>query len=197
MSIFRPLYDLALRHATKPYAQGLLFLIAVTEPCLSPIPPDVLMIPMALAHRERAMRFAMIAVIGLVLGSVAGYGIGAVGMYTIGQWLVSTYDLQDEFAAFSDIFKRWGYLILIAKGFVPLIPVPLIVLMVASGAAHLNFPLFLLTVGASQAVRLLLEAWLIHCYGEPVRNFIERYLTWIGFGVVACVGAFAALFVGK
>ena len=187
-SILAPLYKKALVHAKKPYAVALLFLLAITEPCVSPIPPDILLIPMAIAHREKAFRFAIICVIGLLLGSILGYGIGALAMDTIGQWLVTTYHLQEEFAKFQMVFDRWGVLILIAKGFMPLIPIPLIVLMVASGAAHLNPLLFFVTVGVSQAARLFLEAWLIHKYGEPVHAFIERYLTWIGAVVVAVIG---------
>jgi len=193
MSIFRPVYDWASRQAKKPHATGMLFLLAVTEPCLSPIPPDVLMIPMAIAHREKAFTFAITCILGVLIGSVFGYAIGALAMDTAGQWLVQTYHLDSELQSFELLFKKWGVLILVGKGFVPFIPIPLIALMVASGAASLNPFVFIITVGASQAARLFLEAWLIHHYGEPVRLFIEKYMTWIGVAACAVVGAFVAL----
>ena len=193
MSIFRPIYTWALGQARKPYADGLLFLLALTEPCVSPIPPDVLMVPMAIAHPARAYRFAGICLIGLLIGCVFGYGIGALAMDSAGQWLITTYHLENELVTFNETFARWGVLILVAKGLVPIVPVPLIVLMVASGAAKMNPLLFGLSFGLSQATRLFLEAWLVRRYGDPVRNFIERYLTWIGVTLVSLVGAFVWL----
>lgn len=196
MSVFRPLYNWALRQARKPYANALLFLVALTEPCLSPIPPDILLIPMALAHREKAFRFAATCLLGVMLGSIVGYLIGDIAMDTLGQWIVKTYNLQSAFSEFHSLFDKWGVLILVAKGLVPFTPIPLIFLMVASGAAKCNPLIFALAVGASQGARLFAEAWLIHRYGEPVRNFIERYLTWIGVGILLVVALFFIL-VGK
>ena len=193
MSVFRPIYDWALKQAKKPYADALLFLVALTEPCISPMPPDILMIPMAIAHREKAFRFALICLVGLVLGSIAGYGIGALAMKTVGLWIVNTYHLENAFVTFHEVFDKWGMLILVGKGFVPFIPIPLIFLMVASGAAHFNPIVFGLCFALSQGARLFLEAWLIRRYGEPVQNFIERRLTWIGMAIVAVVAVFVWL----
>jgi membrane protein YqaA with SNARE-associated domain len=190
MSVFRPLYDWSLRQAKKPYAEGLLFLLAATEPCLSPVPPDVLLLPMAIAHREKAFRLAIICLCGVIIGSLVGYGIGAVGMATIGHWVVDTYHLQTSFKHFHDLFDRWGLLIVVAKGLLPIIPIPLTFLVIASGMAHLNLAGVLISMAASQGSRFFFEAWLIHRFGEPVRKFIERYLTWVGLTIVAVITMF-------
>jgi len=184
MSIFRPLYDWALRQAQKPYAAGLLFFVALIEPCLLPIPPDTLLIPMIIARRDKAWRFAAICTIGSVIGGIIGYGIGALAMATIGQWIVETYHLQSAFQMFSDGFHKYGMWIILAKG---LTPIPFILVSVASGMSHFNLGVFIFSATLTRGGRFFLEALLIRRFGAPVQDFIERYLTWIGLGVLAAI----------
>ena len=192
MSAFRPLYDWALRQAEKPYAKVMLFFIALIEPCLVPIPPDTLLIPMMLARRDRAYQFALICSIGSVLGGVIGYGIGALAMATVGQWIVDTYHLQSALEMFRVGFRKWGMWIILAKG---LTPIPFILVSVASGVAKFPLAVFIFSASLTRGGRFFLEALLIRKFGQPVQDFIERYLTWIGLGVLAAIvgGAWAVL----
>lgn len=184
MSAFRPLYDWALRQAEKPYAKLMLFVVAFIEPCLIPIPPDTLLIPMILARRPKAFQFALICTIGSVLGGLVGYGIGALAMATFGQWIVTTYHLQSAFASFDKMFNEWGMWIILAKG---LTPIPFMLVSVASGVAHLNVAVFIFSATLTRGGRFFLEAALIRRFGQPVQDFIERYLTWIGLAVLAAI----------
>jgi membrane protein YqaA with SNARE-associated domain len=184
MSVFRPLYDWALHHAKKPYAKFLLFCIALVEPCLIPIPPDTFLIPMILARREKAFEYALICTVGSVIGGVIGYGIGALAMATAGHWIVDTYHLESAFQMFRDGFHKWGMWIILAKGFTP---IPFILVSVASGLTHLNLAIFVFSASLTRGGRFFLEAYLIRRFGQPVQDFIERYLTWIGIGVLAII----------
>lgn len=186
MSFLRKLYDWAMRQAEKPYAEVLLFFVALIEPCIFPLPPDTLLIPMALARRDKAVHFAAIATLGSVLGAIIGYGIGALGMATVGQWLVDTYHLQDAFERFRHGFHRWGMWIILAKG---LTPIPFILVTVASGVAHLNLAVFIFSAAVTRGWRFFLEAWLIQRFGDPVRHIIERHLPTITIAAVAMIAA--------
>jgi membrane protein YqaA with SNARE-associated domain len=183
MSAFRPLYDYALRLAKKPHARLALFIVALIEPCLVPIPPDLLLIPMILARREKSFQFATICTAGSVLGGVIGYGIGALAMATVGQWFVEHYHLAAKFDSFSAVFREWGMLIIFLKGFIPFIP--FMVVSVVCGATHFNLGLFIFAAAITRGGRFFLEATLLHHYGQPVQDFIERYMTWIGIGILA------------
>jgi membrane protein YqaA with SNARE-associated domain len=184
MSVLRPVYDWALKQAEKPYAAGLLFLVALLEPCLFPLPPDTLLIPLCIARRKEAYKLAGIATVGSVLGGLIGYGIGALAMATLGQWIVETYHLQDAFEHFRHGFHRYGMWIILAKG---LTPIPFILVTVASGVAHLNLGVFIVSATITRGARFFLEAFLLHRFGKPMRNFIERYLTWIALGALAAI----------
>ncbi|MBV8059956.1 MAG: DedA family protein [Alphaproteobacteria bacterium] len=185
MSI-RSLYNWALRQAEQSYAPWLLFTLAMIEPCLLPIPPDTLLIPMSIARRDKAIHFATICTVGSVIGGLLGYGIGALAMATIGQWIVDTYHLQAAFEMFRNGFQKWGAWIILAKGFTPL---PFILVAVASGLTHLALPVFVLSATVTRGARFFLEAFLIRKFGAPIQLFIEKYLTLIALGVLAIIVA--------
>jgi len=184
MSVFHPLYNWALQQAQKPYAKILLFFVALLEPCLVPIPPDTLLIPMILARRDKAFQFAAICTVGSVIGGTIGYGIGALAMHTIGHWIVDTYHLDAAFAMFKRGFDKWGMWIILAKGFTP---IPFILVSIASGVVHFNLGVFIFSATLTRGGRFFLEAFLIRKFGQPVQDFIERYLTWIGLAVLAVI----------
>jgi membrane protein YqaA with SNARE-associated domain len=186
MSALRSIYDWILRQAEKPYAEWALFLLALAEPCVSPVPPDVLLIPMSIASREKSFRFAVICLTAVIIGSLIGYGIGAVGMATIGHLIVDS----SGYRHFHEAFHHWGIWIVIAKGLVPIIPIPLTFLVIACGVSHLNILLFMFAMVAAQGTRFFIIAWLIYRFGDPARHFIERHLTWVASGIVALVAIF-------
>ena len=187
----RAVYDWALRQAKKRYASWLLFFIAVIEPCLFPLPPDALMIPMALARQSKRKRkvfkLAAVCTAGSLIGSFIGWCIGAMAIATVGHWLIETYNLQGSFEQFRAGFHRWGMLVIIAKGAVPVIPIPFFLVTIASGFVHYSVLQLLISVFIARGGRFFLEALLLHLFGEPIRHFIENYLPWVAGVIVAGV----------
>ena len=76
MRLVRRLYDWVLHWAETPYGGPALFLLALVESSIFPVPPDVLLIALCIALPSRAWRFALLASAGSVLGGLIGYGIG-------------------------------------------------------------------------------------------------------------------------
>ena len=74
--MIRRLYDWVLTWADHRYAGPALFIMAFAEASFFPIPPDVLLMAMAVGAPTRALRFATICTIGSVLGAIAGYAMG-------------------------------------------------------------------------------------------------------------------------
>lgn len=182
--MIRALYDWVLRQAEKPYAEGILFGIAVAEASVFPLPPDLLLLPMVVARRDKAWRFALVCTLGSVLGGMIGYSIGALAMATLGQWVIDTYHLQAAFEKFRDGFNHWGVGIILAKG---LTPIPFKLVTIASGVAGLNLAAFVAACCATRAFRFFLIAGLVRHYGAPIQAFIEKYLTWVALGVLAAI----------
>jgi membrane protein YqaA with SNARE-associated domain len=143
-----------------------------------------LLIPMAIARRDRAWRLAAIGTVGSVLGGLIGYAIGAWAMHSVGQAIVETYHLEKGFEHFEYAFHRYGMWIILAKG---LTPIPFILVTIASGVAGLNLAVFIVSCTITRGARFFLEAWLIHKFGAPIQTFIERHLPWIALAVLLAI----------
>lgn len=184
MSPIRSLYDWTLRQAEGPYATYVLFAIAFAESSFFPIPPDVILLPMALAAREKAWRYALICTVGSVLGGLLGYAIGAWLYESLGQWIINTYHMQEAFQRFHDEFNEWGVYVILAKG---LTPIPFKLVTIASGVAALPLVPFVLASIVTRAARFFLVAGLVRKFGEPIRTFVEKYLNWVALGVLVLI----------
>jgi len=190
-ALLRRLYDWVMNLAHRPNAEIWLAVVSFAESSFFPIPPDVMLVPMVLANRQRAFRIATICLAASVAGGMVGYAIGY-GLYeTVGSWLVSIYGMQDGIAEFQAMFDRYGLWVILIKG---LTPIPYKIVTIASGVAAFSFPTFVLASIVTRGARFFLVAGLLYRYGEPIRNFIEQRLTLVTtLFVVALVGGFVVL----
>ena len=184
----RVLYDWVMRHATGPYAFWFLGAIAFAESSFFPIPPDVMLVPMALANRRRAFHLAAWCMLCSVVGGMLGYAIGAWLYDTVGHWLIDVYGYSDQIQHFRDLYREYGAWIILIKG---MTPIPYKLVTIASGIAGYNFPLFVLLSAITRGARFFMLAALIYWFGEPVREFIEKRLELVMLAfLVALVGGF-------
>ena len=68
--MMRKAYDWTIHWSKTKYAKLSLFLLAFAESSFFPIPPDVLLVAMTVAHRYKWWIFALLATAGSVLGGV-------------------------------------------------------------------------------------------------------------------------------
>lgn len=171
--MLRKLYDWTMGLAARPDALAALFAVSFIESSFFPIPPDVLIIPMVLAARGRWLRIATVATAGSVLGGCFGYWIGATLMETWGHSILAFYGKEAAFDTLAARFADWGGWAVLVAGVTPF---PYKVITIFSGAVHLPLPLFIAVSILARALRFYLVAWLLHHYGAPIREFIERRL---------------------
>jgi membrane protein YqaA with SNARE-associated domain len=189
--MLRDFYHRTLALAASPRAPWWLAAVAFAESSFFPIPPDVLLVPMALARPDRAWRFALICTIGSVCGGALGYFIGYEVFDQLAKPVLDLYGYGDKFAAFQAMYAEWGLWVILIKG---MTPIPYKIVTIASGAAKFNFWIFMAASAATRGARFFLVATLLHFWGEPVKEFIERRLTLVTTTVaVGVVGGFVAL----
>lgn len=75
--MFRKLYDWTLRLAHHRQAVRSMAAVSFAESSFFPIPPDVILVPVVLANRQRAYWIATVCTVASVLGGILGYFIGA------------------------------------------------------------------------------------------------------------------------
>ncbi|MBE0596923.1 MAG: DedA family protein [Desulfuromonadales bacterium] len=190
MRLLRRLYDWVLHWAHTPYGIPALFLLAFAESSFFPIPPDVLLIALCLSLPTHAFRFAAIAAVGSVLGGIAGYGIG-IGLWEVVSPLFFRYVpgfTEEGFVHVQRLFATYDFWTVFTAGFTP---IPYKVITIGAGVFKINFPIFVFASAVGRSLRFFLVAWLIHRYGPPVREFIDRYFNWLTIVfMVLLVGGF-------
>ncbi|MFT4077944.1 YqaA family protein [Rhodomicrobium lacus] len=182
--MLRRLYEKTMRLAEGPRALLALVLVSFAESSFFPIPPDALLIPMVLAQRERAFKLAAWCTVASVIGGIVGYAIGALLYDTLGKWIIDFYGYGQNMDAFRATYAEWGAWIILIKG---LTPIPFKLVTIASGFAGYDFWLFVLLSFITRGVRFFLEATLLHIYGEPIRDFLERRLEMVTAGFAAVI----------
>lgn len=180
-----------LARSAHPGALWILAAVAFIESSVFPIPPDVMLIPMVLAARQRAWLIAGVCTLASVLGGLAGYAIGAVLWQGLGDPLLGLYGYQSQFAVFQGWYQDWGAWIVAGAG---LTPFPYKVVTIASGAVHLDLGVFLVASVLSRGARFFLVAALLWRFGPALRGLLERRLGLVTLALFLAVAAgFAAL----
>jgi membrane protein YqaA with SNARE-associated domain len=184
--MLRRLYDWVLHWAETPYGTWALFFLALAESSFFPIPPDVLLIALAISIPAKSFRYALVCTVGSLIGGVIGYLIGYQFMEIVGIQILEFYGLMAKFNAVGDLYNKYNALAVGIAGFTP---IPYKVFTISAGAFGINFPIFLAASAVSRAARFFIVGWLIYKFGPGIRAFIDRY-----FNILAVV--FVILLVG-
>ena len=172
MRLLRKTYDWVLRWSATKHALPALAILAFAESSFFPIPPDVLLIAMAVAVPLKAFRFAAVCSVASVLGGMFGYLLGWQFMDLIGNPIIEFYHFESQQAKIKGLYEEYGAWAVGIAGFTP---VPYKVFTLTAGAFDYNFPVFVLASLVSRSARFFIVAALIYKFGAPVKAFIDKY----------------------
>ena len=167
-----------------PQAEWALFAVSFAESSFFPIPPDIMLGPMAAAAPERWLRYALTCTVASVLGGLAGYAIGYFLFETVGQAIISFFGYggrEDELRA---EYARIGVWVILLKG---LTPIPYKLVTIVSGAMAFSLPMFIFASIATRGLRFLIVAWVFRRFGPAIAPVIEKRLGLFLLGVLALV----------
>jgi len=181
--MFKQLYDKALGWARHRHAEKYLCALSFSESSFFPIPPDVMLAPMALAQPSKAFRLALLTTIFSVLGGMLGYCIGYFLFDVVSGWLQETHYWQKYLQAES-WFNEWGFWAIFVAGFSP---IPYKVFTIAAGALQMIFLPFVLASMVGRGARFFLVAMLIAAGGEKLESKLRQYMDILGWVVVLLV----------
>ena len=197
MNWVRKIYDWMLRWADTPYGPIALFFLALAESSFFPIPPDALLIALALGVRTKSFKFAFLCSAGSVIGALIGYGIGHYlwwnGHSNFSGLAVFFFDnipgfSESIFYSIQSKFEAWNFWIVFTAGFTP---IPFKVFTISAGAFDVNVWMFLIASTVSRSARFFLVGWLIWKYGDPIREFIDKYFNLIAIAfTILLIGGF-------
>jgi membrane protein YqaA with SNARE-associated domain len=184
--MIRRLYEWILALSGRPSAPWALGAVAFAESSFFPIPPDVMLVPMAVARPERVWTYALVATVASVAGGLLGYAIGALLYESVGLWLFKLYGLTQGAEAFRASYAHYGHWIILLKG---LTPIPYKLVTITSGFAGYDLFWFTVLSLVTRGARFFILAGLIGRFGPSIRSVMDRHLN----VVAACFGAVLVL----
>lgn len=160
-----------MRWVQHPHAPWYLGALSFAESSFFPIPPDVMLAPMALAQPHYAWRFALLTTLTSVLGGILGYLIGyflfeilhiAELLHQFGYW--------DSYLTAQAWFQRWGFWAVFLAGFSP---IPYKVFTITAGVVSMMLIPFVLASLIGRGARFFLVAAFM-CWGGPRMEAVLR-----------------------
>ncbi len=181
MRLFSPLYDRVMRWSRHPRAPRYLFGLSFAESSFFPIPPDAMLMPMALASPHRAWYLAALTTVASVLGGLFGYLIGYLA-FDLVQPLIEQVGYGDHYDRAQEWFAVWGFWTILLVGFSP---IPYKVFTIAAGVVVMPLIPFLLGSLLGRGLRFFLVAGLMRWGGEPMERALRRHVDLLGWATVA------------
>jgi len=177
------IYPLITGLIESDYAVWGLFLIALAESSFFPLPPDALMIPMALLSPPLAIFYAAVTTVGSVLGGALGYLIGAKG----GKPVVKRFIKQEKLDKVKKYYHDYDVWAVSLAAFTP---IPYKIFTIAAGLFDLSFGRFVVASLIGRGGRFFLVGGLIYIFGPAIKSFLDSYfeLVVVGFSVLLIGG---------
>ncbi len=196
--MFTHLYNKCLKLAAHKNSNYFLGAISFIESSFFPIPPDIMIAPMAIAKKKDFLKIFIIATIFSVLGGIFGYVIGAY-FFDFAMYIVEFYNYEDRVVNIKNTlsqgsgFYTWLAILFLA-GFTPL---PYKVFTIASGLISFNLLIFILISLISRGLRFFIVSYLSSKFGDTFTNYMNKYgqkwFTIIGVFIVILAAIFYLL----
>ncbi len=174
MNLLKKLYNWVLSWAESKWAVPALFLLAFMESSFFPIPPDVLMIAMALSKSEKSLWYATVCTVGSILGALFGYAIGYWFWEAVGEYFFHIPGFTRElFAHVTKLYQDNSGFIVFTSAFTP---IPYKVFTVTAGVSKVDLFPFIIASILGRGGRFYLVGLLFKFFGPKVKYYIDKYL---------------------
>ena len=198
MGLIKKLYDWVLGLAQKPNGDISLGILSFSEASFFPIPPDVLLIPLCLGNRKKVYFFAFICSCFSIIGAIFGYYIGKLlwwNMPGVEYSYIANMFFEyvpgitiDGFNRIQTIYDQWNFWIVFTAGFTP---IPFKLITISAGTFNINFIMFFVASVISRSARFFIVASLIKVFGDPIKEFIEKYFNLLAIAfTILLIGGF-------
>ena len=177
MKLFGSIYDWCMRAAAHKRAPSILSMLSFAESSFFPIPPDVMLAPMAMRLPSKAFWFAFLTTLFSVLGGIAGYAIGYFAFDLIADWLQTT-KYWESYLHARDWFTQWGVWVVFIAGFSP---IPYKLFTITAGVMAQPLLPFIVASFIGRGSRFFLVAGIIKYAGPKIEPMLLKYIEWLGW----------------
>ena len=177
--MIKKIYANIIEISKKKYALSFLLIVAFLESFIFPIPPDIFLIFLILAQKNKAFYLAFFCTILSVAGGILGYFIGSFFFDSLGQGILNYYNLNEKFLIFSESYNEFGAFIVAAGGFTP---IPYKIITIFSGFVKMDFFEFTIASVISRGARFFLIATLLYFFGKKIEELLIKK-----FGLISLI----------
>ena len=173
--MYKKLYFKSLELAAHKSAETYLAVVSFIESSFFPIPPDVMIVPMVMAKKDKFLRIFLNATIFSVLGGIAGYYIGFI-FTDFAMSVVEFYNYEDKA---KDLITKLSegsgiYIWLVTLFLAGFTPLPFKVFTISSGLIGFNIFVFILICLISRGLRFFIVSFLTYKFGDPFVDFLNK-----------------------
>ncbi len=176
------------KHKNAPFW---LAVLSFAESSCFIIPPDVMLIPMALGKPDKAYRLALLTTVMSVVGGVFGYLIGMFAFELI-EPLLHSAGYWGKYLHVKDLFAEWGIWVVFVAGFSPF---PYKIITITAGVLTMNPVLFVIASIIGRGSRFYLVAGFMAWGGPKMEPIIKRNIERLGWATLG-IGVLVAIYLG-
>lgn len=182
MALFRHLYNKIMFFSRHPHAPYYLAGVSFVESSFFPIPPDVMLIPMLLAHPLQARKYTIITIVASILGGIAGYLLGFFAFEWVGLAIIKAFGYEAHYEKVMAWFELYGFWAVLLAGFTP---IPYKLFTIASGALQMAMGPFILASALGRSLRFFMVSTLVCTLGRKYEPVVLKYIEKIGWFFLA------------
>ena len=198
--MLKKLYEKTLKLAAHKSSKFYLSIVSFVESSFFPIPPDIMIIPMALAKKNEYLKIFILATVFSSLGGLFGYFIGslftdkAIMLMEFYGYEEQVLELKNQLSYKSSVFSVWLGTLFLA-GFTPL---PFKIFTITSGIINFNIFVFFIICLFSRGLRFFIVAYFSAKFGKTFELFFKKkgsiwfFIT--GIIIIICASIFYLIF---
>lgn len=170
--------------ARRPHALFWLALVSFADAIFFPVAPELFLVALVLAHKERSRVYLAVSASFSALGAASGYFIAAFLFHQFGEPILVFYHLEAAFDTARHFIAGHVFLTMAVASFTP---IPDKVFIYAGGFLGVNFAPFITGYVLGRTARMAIFVYLTERYGMAVLDLIKKYILWFS-GVLVALG---------
>jgi len=157
-----------------------LFLVSFAESVFFPVPPDLVLLPLAMMNPGLAFWYALLCTSASVAGAVFGYLLGG----KAGRPLLAKFMRKERIAEVERLFTKYGGW---AVGIAAFTPIPFKVFTLTGGIFKVPLMPFLFASILGRGARFFLEGGLVFFLGDRAQTLLGRNFEMFTLGLTVAV----------
>ncbi len=176
--------DWSVEHVHGTRAKFWLATLSFSEASFFLIPPDVLLIAILSVSSQRWLYYSSFATIFSVLGGFLGYAIGFLFFSTVGESIVSFYNLHEQMLVVAKHFSDNAFLTIFLSAFTP---IPYKLFTISAGFFKINLLTFFIASMLGRGMRFFAVGFVMKKFGKQMVNYLFKYFDIISLLIILLI----------